>query len=1327
MTAILENIQFGILSDKDILAQSVCEISNTKLSGVSSIYDERMGVLENAKFCVTCTKNNKECIGHFGHIKLNVSVAHPLFYKSILSVLRCLCYRCSRIRMSKEQFEFHGLLKYQKQSRFIKVLKMLEKMDTCLLCDTLQPKYVLSTTDKSISMIFKIEGEARKNILYDYEIKKIFQNMIESDVELLGFDPKHSHPKNLIIDILPVLPPVARPYIISDNVTCDDDLTIQYLEIIKANTHLMVDSSCINEMKRQRYMQSLKFRIKCLFDNSQERSKHSNGRPLKGIKKRLTGKEGQLRNNLMGKRVDKSARTVIGPDPTLKVNEIAIPYEIADTLTYPVKVTKMNIDELTVLLHNHKINYVIRKDSTQRINMKYALYRQRSKLQFGDYLRKRSGEYIFIKNEKQFFLLEPEDAVIRNGKVLHDFEHATLKHFFLEIGDTVERKLQDGDVLLLNRQPTLHKGSMIAFNCKLRKGKTIRTNLAITKSFNADFDGDEMNLHAPNSVETETELRLLSSVQNHIISNQSNKPNIVIVQDGLLAAYVMTGYDHSIPRHQFMNILLSIGESNPDMATLLQKKQKLFAEKCPHLPDYSGKLLFSFLFPDNFFYRHGDVEVEEGILKSGRITKTQLSSSHHSFIAIFYHMYGSERCEQLINEVQFLGNEFLKYHGFSIGLEDCMIPKEAEDKMTFSIQKHFVETQLHYDSIRTPHILEMSISNILSNTRNTCMKIAKDYLPETNNFLSTVTSGSKGDYFNITQIMAMLGQQNFQGQRIQSTMSNNRRSLPHFPLEEKDMNDPLTKFRSQGFIRSSFLKGLDPTEFFFHAITGREGITDTAMKSVTWETPVILLRDGLCVYTPIGKWIDEALQQRPQDVKRYPEREMEMMDVQGIYIPTTDYQGHVSWANVASITRHDPGIQLYNVKTKSGRTVTVTESKSLLVWNHQTREFKEMLTPEIQVGDFVPVTLNLGPPPIIQQSIPLQTHLQNVLSIEKKIVQESLKRMVNTFELDYDNGLFVGIFMALGSFSERHHLRVRTLKHPFVHSIVERWFQKYSVTVIHPPEEEREGRSSIDGHSTVMTHFLKSFIGVSIKDFHVPDESFASSEDFIKGILSGYFSANGRIGTDSIRTISSSYRLVEGLNMLCSRLGVLGGISVLTLFSQNNHVHKQYALHLKGEWAASFSSLVTLVDEIKDRVMKDRKWCTSTCKYDVLNDVALDRIVEISHVDVKDHPKVYDLTVPSTFNFGLANGLQVRDTATSGYIQRRMVKVAEDVQVKYDDTVRNSAGSILQFRYGYNSYDPSQSVIVKDEEGVPTNFFTDVGELITQMNYDHTKKEDVEV
>jgi DNA-directed RNA polymerase beta' subunit len=684
-------------------------------------------------------------------------------------------------------------------------------------------------------MHFKIDGEQQKSIMYDEEVMTIFENMCTDDVRLLGFDPTYSHPRCLILHTLPVLPSAARPFVVSDNVTCDDDLTIQYLEIIKANTHLAAFDENLHDVRRQHYIQSLKFRIKCLFDNSQERSKHSNGRPLKGIKKRLTGKEGQLRNNLMGKRVDKSARSVIGPDPTLAVDEIAVPPQIADILTFPERVTQLNKEYLEHLLHTHQVNYVIRKGTHVRINTKYVLYKHHDRLHYGDYIRKRAtGELICIRHEKQLFLYEEGDIVLRDGEILRDFQAPTRKEFELHIGDTVERKLHDGDIVLLNRQPTLHKGSMIAFNVRIREGKTIRLNLAVTKSFNADFDGDEMNIHAPNDVDSAAELRLLSSLPNHLISHQSSKPNIVIVQDGLLGAYMMSAYTRHIPQRHVNTILYASNDDN--VIASLDDKRRLFRQLAPDAhdsqPDYTnGKILFSCLLPSDFCYAHAGVRIQQGILLDGHITKAHLGSSHSSLIVHLSHIYTIDVCIDFLSKLQFMANEFLLFHGFSIGLGDCILPRGVPEKIQYECDKSLLQAHSYHDAVQTPSLREHCIARQLNNTRNVCMKIAKDSLPPTNNFLKTITSGSKGDIFNITQIMGLLGQQNINGQRVPKTMTNGTRTMCHFPLE-KTADDGHT-FNTQGFIEGCFIRGLKPNDFWFHAMTGREGITDTAMKTAT--------------------------------------------------------------------------------------------------------------------------------------------------------------------------------------------------------------------------------------------------------------------------------------------------------------------------------------------------------------------------------------------------------------------------------------------------------------------------------------------------------------
>ena len=439
----IDFIQFGILSSEDILKLSVCELNSSKLVGANSVYDPRMGILEMNEICPTCHQNSKHCVGHFGHINLNVPVLHPLYHRLILSILKCICYKCSRLLLSEEKLILNNLYKVSGTNRFSTIIKHMDKIDVCSHCESLQPKYIFSTSDKFIYMIFKINGETTKIQMFENEIYKIFSNVIADDIHLLGLNKDLFHPKNLIINVLPVLPPVSRPYVMAEGITCDDDLTLQYLEIIKANIHIA--NHKMTEFKKQKFIQILKFRIRSLFDNSSEKQKVSNGRPLKGIKKRLTGKEGIIRNNLMGKRVDKSARSVIGPDPTLCVDEIGIPFEIAHTLSYSVSVNQYNIKEIEKWIKEDKVNFVIRKGEDNdniRINMKYGTNTFGTKLLYGDIIF-RNGQYkMMITKENDKFLVHEHDIIYRNGQKLENIKPNRKKNFSLKIGDVIEPEIE---------------------------------------------------------------------------------------------------------------------------------------------------------------------------------------------------------------------------------------------------------------------------------------------------------------------------------------------------------------------------------------------------------------------------------------------------------------------------------------------------------------------------------------------------------------------------------------------------------------------------------------------------------------------------------------------------------------------------------------------------------------------------------------------------------------------------------------------------------------------------------------------------------------------
>lgn len=1182
----LEYIQFGIYSAEELLQMSTCEVYITKLSGPHSVYDERMGILEHGKTCPTCGLANKDCVGHFGHIQLNYDVLHPLYFKHILHFLKSFCYQCYNMLLTRDQLELNQLLRFPHPTRFEKILDKMDRVDVCPHCDSNQPRYIFTSQERFVYMVFKIDGEMTKIQMTESEIRTMFSRISDDDLILLGFDPCVFHPRNLVLTVLPVLPPVARPFVLADEMTCDDDLTIQYLEIIKANNSLK-DVANLKETKKQKLIQSLKFRIRSLFDNSHDKARLSNGRPLKGIKKRLTGKEGLIRNNLMGKRVDKSARTVIGPDPTLCVDEIAIPEEIANTLCYPVRVNTYNKTQIQHWIHQQKANFILRQDGQVRINLKYASQKAGTRLFYGDYVIKPNGCWIHIEKESQLQILRKGDQIWRNHCRLENVVYPENKHVELQIGDIVERKLQDGDILLLNRQPTLHKGSMIAQKVRIRKGKTIRMNLAVCKSFNADFDGDEMNLHCPSNVETETELRLLSSLSQNIINIQSSKPNINIVQDALLGIFLMTRYDEEIPQSVAFQITMSLSKWSIETWHI---KWKLYQKLVPSAK-LNGKFLFSLLLPPSLYYEQTNqahpaqptVYIQQGILIQGAITKANVGTSNSSLITVFFHQYGVEKTLTFLDNVQFMANAFLSWHSFTVGLGDCKVTRQHE--IENHITRSFVKATAIEESTTDNRLKEAYICHALGGARDHGMAIAKNAMTNDNHFISTVVSGSKGDYFNIAQITGLLGQQNLNGQRIPPMLTRNTRTLPHYPLQSNQMTEEM-KYESRGFIHSSFAQGLSPREFMFHAMTGREGITDTAMKSVTWDTRIVFYKKQQLYSMPIGKWIDACLEKYSHQVQHYSDRHMEFLSIKNVYIPTTDEKGNIQWGQITAMTRHDPGSILYKIQTKSGRQVTVTESKSLIIWNTQTNSFHEQNMENVCVGDLVPVTLFL---PCISQPSTFFTPMNCVL---------------------------------IGQF-----LRDRDLS---------RW--------THSPIHIQKWLAQID---RMILHLL------------------VLPSDCILSVLSGLFTEK------SISSFEQSF--IDGVAMLCSRVGIFGDISY---------------------------SKTTIT-------------FTLSCPNLIKNNVVLDPIVSITTIP-NPTQKVYDLTVPNTLNFSLANGLHVRDTATSGYIQRRMIKIAEDYQIKYDGTVRNSSNKqILQFSYGENGLDPIHTIFYKNEPS-----FVDADRLVHQLNHE---------
>ena len=535
---------------------------------------------------------------------------------------------------------------------------------------------------------------------------------------------------------------------------------------------------------------------------------------------------------------NQTGRTVIGPDSTLKFGEIAIPKEMASVLTIPIMITEFNYDIIQSLVDKGMVDSVLKSGGKTRINLKR--YRRGTRLICGD---------IIIRGDKRIKITTGRELVINGDKVERDGKLVdniipSNRNYKIELGWIAERKLQDGDSVLLNRQPTLHKASMQAVDVVIREGKTIRMNLAITKPFNADFDGDEMNIHVPQSLESQTELKILAAAKCNIISAQSSKPNISIVQDSLLGAYRMTLGIQKITKSQFFNIANKLEltpPESPDEQILdrIQHIRHVLKSKGKKIQCFTGKGVISMFLPKDFIYeRKNDADPDEptvkiwkGVLYEGTLTKEILGSSHCSLIHLINKEYGASTASHFVDCIQFSTNEWNLINIFTVGLGDCLVAnKQKEEEIQDVIKKCYIEADGIKSTTTHAGIREMRVNATLSKAKDIGLRIAKESLDKENNFLSTVNSGSKGDFFNIAQITGLLGQQNLRGRRVPKGLNHGQRTLPHYPFGEMSSE---MEYESRGFIASSFIHGLNPREFYFHAMSGREGISDTAMGTAT--------------------------------------------------------------------------------------------------------------------------------------------------------------------------------------------------------------------------------------------------------------------------------------------------------------------------------------------------------------------------------------------------------------------------------------------------------------------------------------------------------------
>ncbi|KAH7647446.1 DNA-directed RNA polymerase II largest chain, partial [Cryptosporidium bovis] len=848
------SIEFGVLSPELIRKYSVLEV---KISDIyengrpksGGLNDPLLGTIDYHILCETCHMDIKSCPGHFAHIELGKPMFHIGFINTVLKLLRCVCYACSKLFLDTMDPRFKQIKRVKNpRLRLKKIFDIASSIKRCVIssdgsgCGFIQPTYSKEGYNLYIN---QTQDEGRnvdddsvdsKRLLTAEEVLTIFKRITNEDMRILGFDPNKCNPSWFISTVIPIPPPSVRPYVQFGSDRSEDDLTLKLQQIVKLNENLKKQirigspEHIINEMTTV-----LQYHLITLINNDLPglpQSRTRSNRPIKSLRARLKGKDGRIRGNLMGKRVDFSARTVITGDPNLAVDQVGVPFSIAMTLTYPEIVTPYNIEELRELVQRGPNEWpgatsIIQEDGT-KIDLRFC-------------------------------------GGANNMSTL------------LQYGWKVERHMKNDDLVLFNRQPSLHKMSIMGHRVKILPYSTFRLNLSVTSPYNADFDGDEMNLHLAQSHETRSEIKNLMMVPRQIVSPQGNKPVIGIVQDSLLGIFLLTRRSTFLTKEKFLQLLLCIPYWNgviPPPAILRPQ------------PLWTGKQIITVLLAfttdlgepiELNLMRDGSIvtikqsnnsssenkdDSKENIVNNpwiseldnqvliqkgehicGVLTKKIAGSSSGSLIHILWNEIGPEKTGLFLTYTQMVVNTWLLEHGFTVGCQDIQPHSLTLEKIMSSLEGSKLQVQQIIRKAQRGKLdcqpgksliesFEAQVNQELNSAREISGTIATENLDSSkNNIVAMVQCGSKGSMINISQIMACVGQQNVEGKRIPFGFRD--RSLPHFLKYDYGPE-------SRGFVSNSYLSGLTPQEVFFHAMGGREGIIDTACK--TSETGYIQRR-----------------------------------------------------------------------------------------------------------------------------------------------------------------------------------------------------------------------------------------------------------------------------------------------------------------------------------------------------------------------------------------------------------------------------------------------------------------------------------------------------
>lgn len=850
----ITDIQFGVLTAQDMQQLSHAHIVSSELytnnatvrmPAQHGVLDRRMGISQKDVNCETCGKNLTDCVGHYGYLDLARPVFHVGYFKNTIHILQNICKNCGYVLLKpdvKQKMceQAKRITSYLAKKAFYKsVNEKCKKMKMCINCQTrngtvkkIPPLKIVherfktvkkgdpiltkfySQFDTALEYNKELEGQmnnAAVEFMDPCKVRELFERIPLSDLPLLCMDQKFSHPKDLILTRLLVSPNCIRPSVISELKagTNEDDITVMLTEIIFLN-NLINKRSTGKIQSIQDAWEHLQLDVAFMINSeiSVPIDISMSRKSTRGFVQRLKGKQGRFRGNLSGKRVDFSGRTVISPDPNLRINEVGVPVEVAMIMTYPEKVTAHNLNFLRQLIRNgpskHPGALFVEPRNTPGI--------------------KKSMRYVFRER------MATE----------------------LKLGDTVERHLVDGDIVLFNRQPSLHKMSIMAHRVRVLPWRTFRFNECVCTPYNADFDGDEMNLHVPQTEEARAEALELMAVTSNLVTPRNGDLIIGCTQDFLTGSYLLTqkdqffDYDHAM-QHIVQILVGKEASYRIDLPPpAIMKPVQLWTGKqifslviCPNKDfpvkcNITTKCKAGYTSGEELCINDAWVTMRNSELLTGTLDKALLGSgTKNNIFYVIMKDFGKIHAADAMWRVARVATYFLQQRGFSIGIGDVMpgagllqakreLLEDGYAKCDQFISQLKEGTLTCHPGCSAEESLEQLILRELSTIRDKAGKACMKELHRTNAPLIMALSGSKGSFINISQMIACVGQQAISGKRVPDGFED--RALPHF---ERHSKIPAAK----GFVSNSFFSGMTPTEFVFHTMGGREGLVDTAVKT----------------------------------------------------------------------------------------------------------------------------------------------------------------------------------------------------------------------------------------------------------------------------------------------------------------------------------------------------------------------------------------------------------------------------------------------------------------------------------------------------------------